>query len=92
MSVNKLLTLINLNCDRRNEENSSLDKSDKSIEISKSYIMVNENLIIIPNMFNPVVTESFLFLYDFYFSQLLFCLFHIRFSFRNCEIIKLSAL
>ena len=51
--------------------------------------MVNENLIIIQNMSNPVVTESFLFVYDFYLSQLLFCLFHIRFSFRNCEIIEL---
>ena len=38
MSVNKLLTSINLNCDRRKEENSSLDKSDKSIEIYKTYI------------------------------------------------------
>ena len=38
MSVNKLLTLINHHCDRRKEENSSLDKSDKYIELSKSYI------------------------------------------------------
>ena len=29
MSVNKLLTLINHNHDRRKEDNSSLDKSDK---------------------------------------------------------------
>ena len=31
MSVNKLLTFINDNCDRRKEDNSSLDESDKSI-------------------------------------------------------------
>ena len=32
MSVNILLTLINRNHDRRKEENSLLDKSDKSIK------------------------------------------------------------
>ena len=31
MSVNKLLTFINHNCDRRKEDNSSLDETDKSI-------------------------------------------------------------
>ena len=31
MSVNKLLTFINRNCDQRKEDNSSLDESDKSI-------------------------------------------------------------
>ena len=37
MSVNKVLTLINHNHERRKKENLLLDKSDKSIEFYRSY-------------------------------------------------------
>ena len=38
MSVNKLLTFIKHNCDRRKEDNSSLDESDKSIAFKNLHL------------------------------------------------------
>ena len=38
MGVNKLLTFINHNCDKRKEDNSSLDESDRYTDVSQTYI------------------------------------------------------
>ena len=40
MSVNKLLTFINHNCDRRKEDYSLLETSDKYTDVYQTYIKV----------------------------------------------------
>ena len=69
MSVNKLLTFVNHNCDRRKEDNSSLDESDKSIVFIKLTSLTKTKFANIPFWGEVMATKNIAFDWKMFVSS-----------------------